>query len=608
MKPQRRSESSLWRMFLAPFLALGLLASTGCAPAHSRTVVENRVSVEIHIAPQPDELPFNPRGERLVAASRQLSALLGHGLQIDIDAALAAEWKSDFEHQLIDSIEGLLRLLTDLREQDAGEFARTTQAFERLECRYSILVEYAKVTFTGGKLLIEQPAHPTRLIDYGAVLDAFHDLDVIRQELRFANLEPEAVAPSDAAAYFHWFVKNGYGYRWEKRHQADRPRNDVASSERRLDVISRIVRLYSRVDGRDSTLTMEMRKWLMSQLPSLAAASNSPVKGGERVFCDWVQKELPRGSAEERLESFENLFPMDRAPACPQLDRFAMGLREADAWLTSGKPVERDATAEYKLIDSTVCPSLRDAERKPERRSGCRSNWLRFSLHDDALRKRLATALDARDPDLTEQLFASLHYDKKADAIALLRLLDPRKPALGAALTAIAEAWGGDLPPKEMLIDIWRAQPARRGDILYIYARAKEESFWRTFVNDFGLVGEGELGRFLDHGEPAWGHLLNLWPAIDKTHMRIQPVINHLSAAIQDANQPAAGAALRVLAGIVQRLCDNRSKAELAALHAALEVRVGAHASERKALAMLLRDTAPNGCASRNKEDPTDEP
>jgi len=609
------------RLSLATSFAFVLI---GCAARQSQISVENSVSVEIRIAPAPDELPFNPRGERLLAARRQLSLLLGHGLEFDIDAALAAEWKSDFEHQLIESIEGLLRLLTELRERDAGEFSRTVQVLARVECRYSVLVEDAKATFTRDTLLIEQPAHPQRLIDYGEVLNAFHERDVNQAEARFVAMQPEGVAPSDLEAYFRWISSDGFGYRWDKRHPAARARNETEkiANDRRGDVISSIVRLYPKTEVKGIALSTEVREWLIGQLSWLSQlyrvseqdlpplGSNTPMRRGERALCGWLERELPRGNPKERLKALDSIFPADGPLVCPNIDRFAFGLREADAWLKAGKPAERDEGGEQKLMDGVVCPSLRDATRKPVRHSGCRSTWLRYSLNDDGLRKRLASALDTRDPELTEQLLASLEYDSKANVVYLVHLLNPHKPAFKAALTALADVWGSNLPKGSMdlLADIWRTEPQLRGDVLYVFARTQGNSFWGKFAAEFGPIGETDLARLLDQGELAFVHLLDLWPAIDRGVSRVQPIVNHLAVLLPDASQPSAGPALRVLAGVVQRLCGGRSRAELASLHAALAARAADRASERTALAVLLRDTAATGCAERKKENSTDEP
>jgi hypothetical protein len=194
--------------------------------------------------------------------------------------------------------------------------------------------------------------------------------------------------------------------------------------------------------------------------------------------------------------------------------------------------------------------------------------------------------------------------------VSLVRLLNPQKPAFKAALAALADVWGSNLPngSMDLLADVWRAQPGLRGDILYVFARTQGKYFWGKFAAEFGSIGEADLARLLDQGELAFVHLLDLWPAIDRGTSRVQPIVDHLASLLPDASQPSAGPALRVLAGVVQRLCDGRSRAELASLHAALTARAAARVSERTALAVLLRDTAAAGCAERKKENSTDEP
>ncbi len=56
----------------------------------------------------PRELPFNPRNARLVAASQQLEARLGHPIQVQFDAALLPQWVDNFENGLASSLENIV--------------------------------------------------------------------------------------------------------------------------------------------------------------------------------------------------------------------------------------------------------------------------------------------------------------------------------------------------------------------------------------------------------------------------------------------------------------------------------------------------------------------
>jgi len=617
---QPKRTLTLSTRILAGVLALAFVA---CAPQPSRVTVDNRVELSIHIAPAPDKLPFDPRNERLLAANRQLSELVGHGVQFDIDAALVAEWNSDFQQQLIEAVEGLLRLLTDLRRSDPAEFARSTPALRRIDCSYSVLVEYAKATFSGDTLRLELPAHPRSLIDYEGVRLAIDAHDVEGLDQKFARAQPETVSLSESSDYFHWLSNNGYGYRWEKRHpRAPQSPSEKVANDREGEVVSLIVRLYSRMGSRDSALAAEVRKWLFSRLESLnrlygteadhlpPVGSNTPMRRGERELCGWLERELPRASDVERLAVLNPLFPRTEAIVCPNIDRFALGLREADAWLKAGKPGEGGKGAPAELMDGIVCPSQRNSSRKPERGSGCYPSWLLYVLADEPSRKRLAFALDARDPALTEQLFASLVYGDKQNAVSLTRLLNPQKPAFAAALAAFAENWGTELPKGsiEMLAEFWRERPERRGDLLYVFARTQSDSFWEPFKAKYGAIGQPAFAQFIDHGSPAFEYILRLWPALDRNVSLGPAIASRLTMLLPDASQPSAGPALRTLVSVVSRLCDEQAKVDLAALHSAFEARFASRPNERAAWAVLLRDTASGGCSARKKAPITDEP
>jgi hypothetical protein len=338
--------------------------------------------------------------------------------------------------------------------------------------------------------------------------------------------------------------------------------------------------------------------------------SDTPMRRGERALCDWLERELPRMSAEDRLRALESLFPWEGPIVCANIDRFEFGLREADAWLKAGKPTGGGSTPEVKLMDSIVCPTLRDADRKPVRRDGCNPTWLLYVLGDAKARKRLAAALDARDPELTEQLFASLKHlsSRSENAVSLIRLLDARKAALPAALRALAEVFVGRPPDGTDVLtaDLWRDHPPLRGELLYVFVRTKGEYFWDKFTTEYAPIQQAELERFLDQGPYALKRLPTLWHALGKGYSRVKPIVDRLPLLVPDASQPDTSHTLRALITIVSRLCDERSKSELDNLHQALEARAKTRPVERTALTVLLRDTATNGCATRKNESSSD--
>ena len=615
---------------LATIRAL-LLACTLVACGGSRgTQVTVNTTVDIHILiePTPNTLPFDPRGARLLVANRELTTLIGHGLDVRIDAALAADLRSEFERQLIVAMEDLLRGLSDLRDTDSAEFVRTAKELTRVECRYSVLAEHARATFEGNTLKIEQPAHITRLAPAGAVREALDAREEAWLDAHFERVELRAISGADEAAYFRWLTRTrpGYGSIWEMRHSSTyRSDSTVKISENpHAEVIARVVSLHAKVDSDHSALANTVRAWLFEQLAWLtnqyqsnreswhSMGNGTAMRRGELALCGWLQEKLPHANADERLLALNSLFVRDVPDAYPGVDRFAFGLAEADAWIAAGKPSEGGETSQAKLMDEVVCPSVREADGNRQRSRSCRHDWLLYAISDANNRKKLAAALDTRDPELTEQLFASLRYSSFSGTNALFRLLNPKRPAFSAALKTFAEVLAND--QGSAVVDtakvLWREQPDRRGDVLYILARAQghdrtlSDYAWGRFQEQYGEpIRERDLQGFLEHGVPAFEFLPPMWPAIAKGFSRTKPVVERLAILLPDASQPAASKSISILSSMISRLCEDKASADLDTLHRALDSRVAAHPPERTALLTLLHDSGPGGCVAGKKSE-----
>ena len=604
-------------------------AVAACGPARAtRVSVDSSVDVHVRIEPTPDSLPFDPRGARLLAASRQLGGLVDHGVEFRVDAALVADLRSEFERQLIVAIEDLVRALTELRDSNTAEFTRTTGALTEVECRYSVLVRDASAKFEKNALRIELPAHISKLAPTWVVREAFDIREDTWLDAHFSSVEPESVAAGEQQAYFHWLThtRPGYGSIWEWRHAATSKPDSVArtTDNPHGEVVTRIVRLYTRLESSHSPVLEPVRAWLFEQLSWLSYqyqqagdawqsyGKGTALRRGERALCEWLTRALPQANADERLIVLTNLYPSGVPDAYPGIDRFAFGLSAADAWIAAGKPGEGGESSQAKWMDQVVCPTRREPDGARDRSRSCRPEWLLFAVRDAGNRRKLAAALDVRDAELTEQLFANLKYESSESIVALFRLLDPKRPAMSAALRSFAEVLVNDRrgAAEEVAKSVWHDLPERRGDALYILAsahghdRTDSDYTWGRFQEQYGEpIRERDLAGFLDHGLPAFLYLPPMWPALGKGFSRVQPIAERLDLLLPDATQPAASESIRTLSELLSRLCDGKSEADLVVLHRSLEARATAHPPERTALVTLLHDSAKGGCASRKKGD-----
>jgi hypothetical protein len=609
----------------AALLAAVALALTACASSPSRVAVSTDLTVHVRIAPPPDALPFDPRAARLRAATDQLAALVRHPVDVEIDAALAAEHRADFERQLIVAVESMVRALTELRDEDADAFARVVPELRLVRCRYRILVDQARASMADGIVDVEEPAHAPELLDADglrAALDARADALL---DAPWDSRAVDSIARGEIDAYFKWLTRHRPhgGSLWERRHRIPDGVDPLTEleSDPHAEVLARVLALHAKA-APESASRAALRAWLFEQigwfwaeyeyhreLTERAAASSSFRRAEERMSA-FLARALPSATDQERMFAARALFPAHAPRAFPGVDRFAFGLSAADAWLAAGKPPEGGVSQRVAWVDPVVCPSTRDADGGRSRRSECDAGWLHASLDAPEWRARLASALDARDPELTTTLFVALRFEPIEPTLALFRELDPKRPAQRAAWMVLAEVL---LERNESAIvreadARWTSDPSTRGLSLYVIARASgrerifADSTFRHFAEDHGgPIGARELAQFVAIGPPTLPLLPPMWPALAKDARLGQTLARELRTLLPDAASASAGDALRALSELVSMMCRDGAGEDLAALHAALATRIAAAPAQRLALATLLGDTAPGRCVARKK-------
>ena len=628
-------------------LVLGFALATGCAGAPQHVQVNNDVAVTI--TPTPDTLPFDPRGARLLEATERLSGIVGHVIAFEFDAALLSQWRSGFEEQLITSIESVARALVAWKKDEPDGFVHSAPLLRRVACRYSALAETSKATLDPetGVLRVDQAAHATSLVPETLVYDALETERDAFLERAFGEATPDGIAPASRRAYFAFLVgtRPGYGALYERRfHDAQSKLDDVGklAASPHADLISKVLRLNALALGSDAELAGRARKWLWEQLNWYRYRYSSDerelsqigpgtiFRRAEVAYSSWLAAELPRASDDEKLHAAEVFFSSElvacrsractvRAGAFPGVDPFTFGLAVVDDWIRSGRPLEGGVGKHAELMDLIVCPMGRDEAGKRSRSRGCAAGWIQRSVADDAGRKRLAEALDARgDVSLTDNVFANLKWGSTDAALALFRALDRNKPSWKAAATTLGEVQIDDARDAILAeaAAIWKDTPSRRGTALYLVAQAKKgydrsygDTYWGGFARSFGSsIGEAELSGMLDQSAASMVHVPVMWAGLARGFSRVDVLTPRLDAWIGDATQPRSADRLRVLSAIVGRLCDDSAGGELGKLNTFLQRRVATHAGEQRALTILLRDTAQGGCAARKRSpDPVED-
>ncbi len=619
-------------------LALG----AGCGGG-AVTAVHVESSATIAITPAPDELPFDPRGARLHEATEQLSALAGHAVSFQFDAALVSELQSGFEDQLIASVEAVAQGLAAWKKDEPAAFARSASALQHVVCRYRAALRSARATLDAatGVLTVDLPSRIDRLISRGLVYVALQDESDAWADKAYGGASPDSVPAAQRRAYFGYLIatRPGYGALYERRFRAAQrslSRADRLAQSPHADVILKVLRLLELAKGTDAGLERDASAWLWDQLDwfgyryagdqkELAqVGAGTPFRHAESAYMRWLAAQLPHATLAQQRVAARRFFAHDiagctregctrQAGAFPGIDTFAFGLGVVDAWARAGHPAAKEHDARTDLLDSVVCPYERDADGKLSYWRGCSAGWVIGSVVDDATRARLARALDQRkDAVLVADVFMSMKYAPAGPLLALFRALDPKGPAWRTA----AGVLGGELfdDHSHELVEegqrLWKAHPEHRGTALYFVARSKRgepqyyvDKFFKGFARSWGAgVDEPMLSEMLGYGLPAMELVPSVWPALTRGFSHAGVVVSRLDALIPDAAAPSAGRALRALSAVVGRLCEDADAAGLGTVHAYLARRSGAKPAETKALATLTRDTAPGGCKARKRE------
>src|SRR5262249_47260168 len=175
------------------------------------------------------DLPFDPRSARLAQATRELTEVAGHPIEIELDAALLPEWRSSFEEELIGAIENIGRDLLALKEGHPRVFERAASTLHKVACRYRASSERAEAHFVadGGVLTVAEPAKST-LVPRGLVEGALVEELEAHLDALYRTKGPGDVPPDERAAYFEYVTRTrpGYGNLAESRARKERPPRD----------------------------------------------------------------------------------------------------------------------------------------------------------------------------------------------------------------------------------------------------------------------------------------------------------------------------------------------------------------------------------------------
>jgi hypothetical protein len=573
------------------------------------------------LTPEPERLPFDPNGERLRAATQELTRTCGHPVTFVIDAALSAESRGGFETQLIEGIETAARDLAELRKRDPDAFAWGVPILERVACKYKAASNREEAHFDEGNRTLEiaEPAHGWTLVPQSMVRHTLEEAFVEHVAQRYARVSARELPAAERTAYFRFLDET-------RSMNADSSGEGI--SEKRGERVLKMFEFEAVVGNSDPPLGKRIHNWLFSHRSYLteayvhhtdaaqAAPSGSAFHRAEAAYVEWFKQQLPTMTDEEKLSFAGDVFVRGFNGrgylrfAYPGFDRLGFALGIVDAWARAGHLTQADSARQNPLHEYIVCPHPVGENGHRSLGPRCDHHMYSYALSADADTKRLVDAIMQKsDPVFTEYAFVEIPYAVRgAEAfgktLELWRMVEQHEATWRIAARVIAEEMA-DTADRPRLVDEvrrqWRTHVGRRGQLLYVVARAdpydNDAIDWKDFERDYGsLVGAAEFQTFLDQGPHAMARAHTVWPALSTGWSRAQIIVPRLDAYLSNR---FATAPHRAVEDIVKKLCEEGATTDLAQLHVYFASRVRTHPGE--AYSDIVDATAPGTCKPPRK-------
>jgi hypothetical protein len=602
--PRRFAVLSL--AFLLVCVACGGPGAQGPTSGSPSTTVVN--TIVIAFTGDPDQLPFDPRAARLQAATQQLTAIAEHPVTFQFDIALLPQWRSSFESALVEAIENVARDLAALKERRPEVFAFADPAVQRVECRYVAVPPDEVLVFDRDHRTLHA-ALTSEASSFMAEGWLFRAADNAYWEFldhTYRSVDPEQ---ADEPARYYAFLS---GYR----------RSD-SSAEDRARTVWLMTRLFPRLSD---PARADARKWLAQKVGFFVdryhsgetpgpvfhqaeAAWTAWLTGNVDALDDHAREDVVRQLAVERRDRGPGQTRY-RQDTFPGFDLLGYGLRVLDQWAAAGHPMRNEDHPDgFLTFIYFVCPGPRDAAGEHTSSFACDHVLYGFAADTDAGLKRLSTYLLARkDPALVEAAIVNFVQmrDAYAPMLAVWRALEAQPGAWEVASRIVAEQVRVAQDPAALQDEaqrLWRALPSERGAVLYLLSQLEQEHYgsvpWKDFARVFGeLATASDFASFLDQSDRAFWNAHEVWGALSKGWSRAAPLVSRLDGYLDRQRAlSAAPQALDALGRIVTKMCEDKDAPDLGQLHAWLQKRSSARASEQKDLEPLAFRTTPGKCA-----------
>jgi hypothetical protein len=646
--------------FLAGLLVASALTSAcGRSPAASSAEAAAAPSgtLVVVIVTGPDRVPFHPKVARIQRANAQLTTILGHSIQIELDGALLPQGVDGAEDLIAHLVEDVARDIDALSKHDKSALPFAQKNFERLVVRYAPVEAAARApaqrwrrnAFSAAKL---DPSSKTidivraeaqwRSIERGEVSGVLLHAFSTGMDDRYANVLPDAFDVSERRA---WFEYHMHGH--SSTSSSSSSKRNSTSKDRNVGPVDTLkVRgmVMLATDGGggsgsgDGDLARDARAWLLAgatsdfagayhhnQADIEGASPSSPYRQAETAYINWIKSELPRMSIDERGKIAAHLWVTDfrrdsgerdrfAAYAFPGIDPMAFSFEAVDAWIAAGHPPKQgEASREVPvLFDTVVCPAsveTREGQVHFSHIGRCDGSFYQWALANKSREDAFVKGMIAR-PDVPFAIAAFYNARRslrqEADYLRFLRRFEATPILWGVGADVHREVVYR--PSAELIGEsrrLWREVPAARGHVLLWFARHGEGSYhpdsdWPDLVQD-KPADEAALSSFLALGWEAFEMLPAAWPGLAKGNRRmaiIQNTARQLLATDIRA-RPGGKNVSGTLAVIARLLCEDHSTGELAELRSFAQAELPKWPG--KGLSDVVEATDPSTCKPKPK-------
>ena len=213
-----RVSRALSRLVLVSALFGGV--ACGPSPAPSAAPEAPSGTLVVVIRQGPERVPFKPKVARIQRANQQLSEILGHSIQIELDGALLPQTHDGAEDVIARLVEDVARDLDALRREDKRALELARGRFERLVVRYAPSEAAARedrwrrssgAKFDVSSKTIDVVRAEARweALDRGAIAGVLHRAFAAESDARYAHVLPDALPLAEQRSWFDYHAHGG---------------------------------------------------------------------------------------------------------------------------------------------------------------------------------------------------------------------------------------------------------------------------------------------------------------------------------------------------------------------------------------------------------------